>query len=124
MMGAVSTDNGQTWSAVEEVETPIGAEGQVTKGPDGMYYALRTGEYRRDEAIYLSRSDHPFGPYDEAFADPVLTKGSWRWEGDEIIAPQVTFDPTQKRAFLYYTGARYLRGWWMMVAQTPYTAAD
>jgi beta-xylosidase len=124
MMGAVSTDNGQTWSAVEEVETPIGVEGQVTKGPDGMYYALRTGDYRRDEAIYLARGEHPFGPYNDAFEEPVLTKDSWRWEGDEIIAPQVTFDPTQKRAFLYYTGARHLRGWWMMVAQTPYTAAD
>ena len=123
LLGAVSTDHGQSWGPVEEVETPIGAEGQVTKGPDGMYYAARTGEYGNDEAIYLARAEHPFGPYDE-IPEPILTKGSWRWEGDEIIAPQVTFDPIQKRAFLYHTGARHIKGWWMMVSQTAYTTAD
>lgn len=123
MLGSVSEDNGATWGPLEEILTPIGMEGQVTKGPDGLFYATRTSDHYGEESIFLSRGEHPFGPYQETFAAPVLERADTQWEKDEVIAPQITFNPVSRRAYLYYTGADYAKGWWMMVAQTHYTAA-
>jgi beta-xylosidase len=121
MMGSVSSDGGNTWSMVEKINAPIGMEGQITKGPDGLYYAVSTQDYQQTEAIFLARSVHPFGPYDEALPSPLLVKAGTPWEVDEVIAPQLTFNPVSKRAYLYYTGANHATGWWMMVAHTSYT---
>jgi hypothetical protein len=73
ILGARSTDHGVTWEPVQEIDAAIGMEGQITKGPDGLYYAARTAEHNGDEAIFVGRATHPFGLYEE-FPHPVLTK--------------------------------------------------
>ena len=82
---------------------------------------VSTQDYGGTEAIFLARSDHPFGPYDETISTPLIVKSGAPWEGDEAIAPQLTFDPISRRAYLYYTGADHATGWWMMVAHTSYS---
>ncbi len=119
VMGAVSQDDGVTWGEIREVETPIGMEGQLTRGPDGMYYAVRQGESGGKQTVELARASHPFGPY-EALPKPVLTQESAPWEVHELNAPQLVFDAQTRTAYLYYVGADYCFGWWMMVAQTQY----
>lgn len=123
VLGTVSTDQGQTWGAVQEIDAPIGMEGQITKGPDGLFYAARTADHGGNEAIFLARGEHPFGPYNDAFSGPVLEKAGAPWEVHEATAAQLTFDPITKHAYLYYTGADYASGWWIMLAETAYTHA-
>lgn len=62
-----------------------------------MYYATRTSGHEGEEALFLERSRHPFGPYEDAFGEPIPEKGGGGWEKDEIIAPQVTFNPLSMR---------------------------
>jgi len=116
VFGATSRDNGRTWDNLGEVDVPIGMEGQLTPIPGGGYVATRTGEVGNTEGILIACADHPFGPYVE-FDTPALIKAGAPWEVDEIIAPQITFDPVTGAPHLYYTGAEYARGWWMMRAQ-------
>ncbi|MEL6344184.1 MAG: hypothetical protein AAFV53_13775 [Myxococcota bacterium] len=118
-LGAISTDNGRTWGDVQEIDAPIGMEGQITKGPDGRFYAARTGEFGDVDGIAIGVADHPFGPY-EVLPDPVLTLGGAPFETHEIIAPQLFFDASQRTAYLYYTGADHQQGWWMMMASARY----
>lgn len=112
---ATSSDDGYTWSDFQLVDTPIGAEGQITKTPDGGYVAVRTGEFGSDEAIFYATSDHPFGPWDVS-ETPILTKDGSILERDEIIAAQITFNEQTQEEYLFYTGANQETGWWMMLA--------
>jgi len=123
-MGTVSEDNGQTWGPVRKIEAPIGMEGQITKGPDGLYYTVSTRDYLDSEAIFLARSEDPFGPYDEEISTPLIEQAGQPWELHEVIAPQLVFNPISRRAYLYYTGADYAKGYWVMVTQTSYSIAD
>ena len=115
VIGATSTDNGHTWTDFQEVDTKIAMEGQVTKVGENEFVAVRTGEYRDDEAIFYATATHPFGPWTEA-AEPIITKSDPAFEKDEIIAPQITIDPTNGEEHLFYTGADHQKGWWIMLA--------
>ncbi len=115
IIGAISSDNGYNWSHFQLVDTKIGMEGQVTKTSDGKFIAVRTGEYKNDEALFYSTADHPFGPWTES-KTPILTRAGAPWEVDEIIAPQITIDETTGDQYLYYTGADHQKGWWIMLA--------
>jgi hypothetical protein len=116
VIGATSQDGGYTWSDFQLVDVPIGMEGQITQHPDGSYVAVRTGPFGDSEAIYYASADHPFGPWDQAI-DPILVQQGPPLEKDEIIAPQITIDPEDNVAYLFYTGADYQTGWWMMMAK-------
>lgn len=115
--GATSTDQGRTWSTPTRIDVPIGMEGQITAMPDGRFVAVNTGDVSGREGIYMACADHPFGPY-EGSDVPILVQAGAPWEVDEIIAPQITFDPQTGDPKLYYTGAEHARGWWVMLA-TP-----
>ena len=116
VIGATSADDGHTWSEYQIVDTRIGMEGQVTKTFDGQYVAVRTGDYQGKEAIFYATSNHPFGPWIEN-QEPILVKAGLPFEKDEIIAPQITIDPKTNKEYLYYTGADYQTGWWIMLAE-------
>jgi len=116
VIGAISEDDGHTWSDYRMVDTPIGMEGQLTKLADGSFVAVRTGEYMDKEAIMYGTSKHPFGPWDN-HAKPIITPMDDVLEKDEIIAPQITIDQNTGDEYLFYTGVDYLKGWWMMVAK-------
>ena len=120
VMGTVSSDWGKTWSQVQKVDVPIGMEGQLTMGPDDMFYATSTREYKNTEAVFLSRSSSPFGPYDELHTEPILIKAGPPLETDEITAVQIFFRPVDKKVFIYYTGADYRKGYWVMAASADY----
>ena len=115
IIGAISFDNGYNWTDFQLVDTKIGMEGQVTKTSEGKFIAVRTGEYKHDEAIFYSTANHPFGPWTES-KTPILTRAGAPWEVDEIIAPQITIDETTGDQYLYYTGADHQKGWWIMLA--------
>jgi len=116
IIGATSSDDGYTWSNYQIVDTKIGMEGQVTKTTDGKFIAVRTSYYENKEAIYYSTATHPFGPWTENEA-PILIQTGAPFEKDEIIAPQITIDPITNKQYLYYTGADYQVGWWIMLAE-------
>ncbi len=118
VMGAKSVDDGYTWSDFEEVECPIGMEGQLTKGNDGKYYAVSTQEYEDREGIYYAEAAHPFGPW-EYVETPVLVRKGKPYEKSEIIAPQLILNPANGKKHLYYTGADQAKGWWIMMAVEP-----
>jgi hypothetical protein len=90
-------------------------EGQVTKTPDGNFVAVRTGTYEDKEAIFFATADHPFGPWDEE-AEPILIQAGAPYEGDEIIGAQISIDGNTGDFYLYYTGADYQKGYWIMGA--------
>ncbi|MDC3351871.1 hypothetical protein OAV92_01375 [Crocinitomicaceae bacterium] len=113
--GAISENGGATWSSFEEIDCPIGMEGQITKGPDNRFYAVSTGAYDNREAIFYAEANHPYGPWTRD-SIPILTQAGKPFEKDEIIAPQITFDPATGQKYLYYTGANHKKGWWMMMA--------
>lgn len=117
VLGAVSLDDGRSWTDFQEVGVPIGMEGQVTKTPEGRYAAVRTGAYGPVEAIFIACSEHPFGPY-VAQEEPILVAAGRPWEVDEIIAPAVAYDPASGAPILFYAGADHGRGWWILSA-TP-----
>ena len=119
VMGARSVDDGRTWTDIQEVDAPVGMEGQITPGPDGLYYATSMHGWEDTEAIFLARAEHPFGPY-ETLEEPALIKAGAPWEVHEANAPQLAFDPNTRTAYLYYVGASYLYGWWVLMAQTRY----
>ena len=114
-LGAISTDNGRSWSSFQETGAPIGMEGQVTPAPDGRFAAVRASGHDGSEAIFIACANHPFGPY-EAPERPILRQAGAPWEADETTAPQLTFHPETGAAALYYTGADHQRGWWIMSA--------
>jgi hypothetical protein len=116
VLGAVSDDYGNTWSQLQEVDVPIGMEGQVTRMPDGTFCAVRTGEFKDKEAIWYSTALHPFGPW-ETTDEPILIQAGVPWEVNEIIAPQITFNPETQEPVLYYTGSDHQKGWWIMMAE-------
>lgn len=119
ILGAVSEDDGYTWTDFQEVTTPIGMEGQVTKAPDGTFYAVRTGDYDGNrEAIYISHSTTPFSGWTEE-ETPIITRGGKPFEKDEVIAPQLYIDPSSGKKHLFYTGADHAKGWWIMLATEP-----
>lgn len=116
VLGAQSNDNGRSWTEFREIDVPIGMEGQITPNPEGGYVAVRTGETANgSEAIFAGCAEHPFGPY-EVIEQPLLTRSGPPWEVDEIIAPQIFFDPASGTTRLFYTGANYQHGWWTMEA--------
>jgi len=115
VLGATSTDDGHTWGNYEEVDVPIGMEGQVTKTPSGGFVAVNTAAFADVSAIFYSTADHPFGPW-RTQDDPIIIRSGSVLEQDETIAPQITYDPVTGEEVLYYTGANYPLGWWMMVA--------
>ncbi len=118
VLGATSTDEGRTWTDFQEIDCPVGMEGQITKGIEGKFYAVRTGDFSDKEAVFYAEADHPFGPW--IVNDiPILTQAGAPYEKDAIIAPQITFDPETQKKYVYYTGADYNKGWWMMVATEP-----
>ena len=120
VMAVTSLDDGQTWSDPREVEVPIGMEGQVTQGPDGRYYAVSVQEVSRGrEGIFLGVAEHPLGPY-VSLEEPVLVQAGRPYELHEANAPMVIFDEPNRMAYLYYVGANYWRGWWIMAAYTRY----
>ena len=116
VMGAKSNDEGHTWSDLQIVDTRIGMEGQVTKVNDNNFIAVRTGEFENAEAIFYSTAPHPFGPWTEKDS-PILIQAGSPFEKDEIIAPQIFIEPESGREVLYYTGADYSTGWWIMMAR-------
>ena len=115
VIGATSTDDGHTWTDFQIVDTRIGAEGQVTKIKENEFVAVRTGPYEDKEAIYYATASHPFGPWEEQ-SEPVIIQQDPIFEKDEVIAPQITVDPETEEEYLYYTGADYQNGWWVMLA--------
>jgi len=116
IIGATSSDDGHTWSNYQIVDTKIGMEGQVTKIANNDFVSVRTREYEDKEAIYYSTATHPFGPWTEN-ENPILIQAGAPFEKDEIIAPQITIDPITNKQYLYYTGADYQVGWWIMLAE-------
>ena len=119
VMGATSTDDGRSWSGIHEVEVPIGMEGQLTKGPDGAFYATATSAAGNSEGVVLARATAPFGPY-EVLPAPALVKEGAPYEVHEANAAQLSFDEQNRTAYLYYVGADYDEGWWIMLATTRY----
>lgn len=116
ILGAISEDDGHSWSDFQRVQTRIGMEGQVTKVNENEFIAVRTGEFNDKDAIYYSTATHPFGPWQEK-EDPILIKNDGPFEKDEMIAPQITIDPITQKEVLYYTGADHNVGWWIMMAR-------
>ncbi len=116
VMGATSNDEGRTWTDFQLVDTRIGMEGQVTKVNDNNFIAVRTGDYEDKEAIFYSTASHPFGPWTEK-EDPILVQTGSSLEKDEIIAPHIFIEPGSGEEILYYTGADYSIGWWIMMAR-------
>ena len=116
VIGATSTDEGYSWSDYQIVDTRIGMEGQITKISENEFVSVRTGSFKDKEAIYYARASHPFGPWEE-LPDPILIQQEPSLEKDEIIAPQITIDPVTGDEYLYYTGADYEIGWWIMLAK-------
>lgn len=121
IIGATSTDGGLTWSNYQEVNVPVCMEGQLTIGPDGKFYSLGTvGDESDGVATFtLARADHPFGPYESV--GTVLKRDINNDFEKEFIAPQITFDTKTNKAYLYYAGADYAIGWWIMIAEATYT---
>ncbi|MDB4292721.1 hypothetical protein N9954_04885 [Maribacter sp.] len=115
IMGATSSDDGRTWGDFQLVDARIGMEGQITKTPNDTFVAVRTADYQDKEAIYYATATHPFGPWTEEEA-PILSQTDAILEKDEIIAPQITYDPQTNEQLLFYTGADHLKGWWIMLA--------
>lgn len=113
--GATSNDDGQTWQIVGEVSVPSCMEGSFTKGPDGFFYAIAQ---EAGTAFAIGRSENPFGPYD-MLPDSVMTTAGAPWEVDEMNTPQLLFDGGT--AYLYYSGADYSIGWWVMLATADST---
>lgn len=109
VLGATSVDDGRSWDNFEEVNVPIGMEGQITKAPDGTFCSVRTKEFEGVESIFYARADHPFGPWREN-EEPLIIKQGAPWEIDEAIAPKLplirivtapcstTPEPTTKKA--------------------------
>ncbi len=114
-MGATSTDHGHSWSNFQLIDAPIGMEGQITKLGANHFVAVRTGTFENKEAIYYATASHPFGPYTQV-TDPLLVQAGPPYEKDEIIAPSIFIDPATGEEILYYTGADYTLGWWIMMA--------
>lgn len=116
IIGATSSDDGHTWSDFKIVDAPIGMEGQITKISEGNFVAVSTQEFNGKEAIFYATSNHPFGPWSKN-ETPILIQDNSILEKDEIIAPQISFDPITNKEYLYYTGADHKIGWWMMLAE-------
>jgi predicted cupin superfamily sugar epimerase len=116
VMGATSKDNGHTWNDFQIVETRIGMEGQVTKVNENEFVAVSTGDFGDKEAIFYSTASHPFGPWTES-ENPILVQAGPPFEKDEIIAPHIFIDPATNEEILFYTGADYAKGWWIMMAK-------
>ena len=115
--GATSDDDGDTWTVLGEVSTPVCMEGAITKGPDGRFYAVSQVE----EAFVLGRSDEPFGVY-EMLPEPILVPEGPPLE-IEMNTPQLFFEDDV--VFLYYSGANfsdpdYEYGWWTRLAYTDF----
>lgn len=115
-MGATSADDGYTWTDFQIVPNSITMEGQITKAPDGSFYAVSTEEYKKNEGIFLKHSNHPFGPW-EGSKKPVLLRAGGTYEKDEIIAPQLLIDSVTNEKYIFYTGADHAQGWWIMLAK-------
>jgi hypothetical protein len=115
IIGAKSTDDGLNWHEFQLVDTRIGMEGQLTKISDGNFVAVRTSEYKDKEAIFYATASHPFGPWYET-SEPILIQDATPYEKDEIIAAQITIDVISGKQYLYYTGADYQKGYWIMMA--------
>lgn len=115
IIGAKSYDDGHSWTDFKKVDTKIGMEGQITKIDENEFVAVRTGEYENKQAIFYSTASHPFGPWDE-LDNPILIQAGPPYEKDELIAPQITLDIVNGNQILYYTGADYSTGWWIMMA--------
>lgn len=116
IIGATSNDHGHTWSDFQKVDVPIGAEGQITKLTNGEFVAARTGSYEDREAIFYATASHPFGSWTEK-SEPILIQSGPPYEADEVIAPQILHDPINNKQYVYYTGADYQKGWWIMLAE-------
>ena len=114
-LGATSSDDGHTWSNFQEIETKIGMEGQVTKARDGTFYSVHTGDYKKNEGVFISHSNNPFTGW-STVKKPILLKAGAPYEEDEIIAPQLIFDPATGKKRVFYTGADHKKGWWIMTA--------
>lgn len=84
--------------------------------PDGRFCAVRTGEYQGQDAILYATADHPQGPWVAQERPLIVKRDNDPLEINETIAPQITFDPVTGEPVLYYTGADYQRGWWIMMA--------
>jgi|GEM_PF-1625194 len=111
--GAISEDDGHNWQPVGEVNVPVCMEGALTTGPDGLFYAVASTNH----GFSIGRSAQPFPEtgYD-MLPEPVMTATGAPWEVDEMNTPQLFFE--DGRAYLYYSGADYLSGWWIMRADT------
>ena len=116
VMGAISNDNGKTWSDFKLVDSRIGMEGQITKVKENEFIAVRTSDFEDKEAIFYATASHPFGPWTE-LEEPILVQAGPPFEKDEIIAPQIFVDRSTKEEILFYTGADHLKGWWIMMAR-------
>ena len=116
VIGATSNDQGHTWTDFQKVDARIGMEGQITKIAEGEFVAVRTGEFKEEEAIFYATASHPFGPWNEQ-PNPILVQAGPPFEADEIIAPQILNDESNGKQYVYYTGADYQRGWWIMLAE-------
>lgn len=112
--GATSDDDGQTWDIIGEVEVPSCMEGSFTKGPDGLFYSIAQTEER---FFSLGVSDVPF-PDDgyQVLSTPIMSSAGAPWEIDEMNTPQLFFD--NEKAFIYYSGKDFTKGWWIMLAET------
>ncbi|MDR9416389.1 MAG: hypothetical protein RI564_08900 [Gracilimonas sp.] len=116
IIGATSNDDGHSWTDFQKVDVPIGAEGQITKLPNEEFVAARTGSYEDREAIFYATANHPLGPWTEQ-SEPILIQSGPPYEADEVIAPQIFHDPFNNKQYVYYTGADYQEGWWIMMAE-------
>ena len=94
---------------------PFFLEGAFTSGPDGYFYAMSQGE---GNTFTIGRSEEPFGTYD-MLPQAVMTAAGAPWEIDEMNTPQLFFE--DDKAYLYYSGADYSKGWWTMLATTDFS---
>jgi hypothetical protein len=60
-------------------------------------------------------ASHPFGPWTES-NKPILIQAGAPLGEDEIIAAQITIDVNTGKQYLFYTGADYQKGYWIMLA--------
>lgn len=115
---AISLDEGRSWTGFQEVDVPIGMEGQITQAPDGSFLAVATGVFEGKEAIYYATADHPSGPWKKEELPILVQREGDPFEVDEVIAPQILFEAGSQQQVLYYTGADYLKGWWVLMAKS------
>lgn len=114
LMSATSED-GRVWT---KRDTPIiprssltflakdgGAESDIVKGPDGLYYLFMTLLYGDNgHEIGVARATTPYGPWD-INPHPIITKTKGSFDSIGPIAPSVIFENGKARMWYHGFGS-------------------